>query len=224
MKSLNLAALTLFSGILATSLITFDSKASASELNPTNVRCIEDTKATGVLGQVSGFFGRQEITPKYCTSAAVPSGVTFEDEKQTRNSDGTIKYEFKAFNKGSAAALVEVYDSNKKIVDAQIIDGNKPPTGFLPNARALLDVPAITISTKYPLTDVRRNLKEQNISVTIPAGGYVTISKSSNIATWYNTTIFAFEVASLVKNDSESSESELVKEQKINKICEIKTA
>jgi len=120
--------------------------------------------------------------------------------------------------------LVEVYDSNKKIVDAQIIDGNKPPTGFLPNARALLDVPAITISTKYPLTDVRRNLKEQNISVTIPAGGYVTISKSSNIATWYNTTIFAFEVASLVKNDSESSESELVKEQKINKICEIKTA
>jgi hypothetical protein len=213
MKPLNLVVLTLFSGISATSLIAFDFKASASELNPTNVGCTEDTKDTGVLGRVSGLFGRQEITPKYCTSAAVPSGVTFEDEKQTRNSDGTIKFEFKAFNKGSAAALVEVYDSNKKIVDAQVIDGNKPPTGFLPTTKALLlDVPAITISTKYPLTDIRRNLKEQNISVTIPAGGYVTITKSSNVATWYNTTIFAFEVASLVKGDSESSKSEPVKQ------------
>ncbi len=183
MKSLNLTLSTLFSGILAISQITFDSKVFASELNSTNVVCSGDAK--DILGQ---------IPYKYCTSSEAQSGVTFEDEKQTRNSDRSIKYEFKAFNRLSAAATVEVYDSNKNLVDVQIIDGYRPPIGLSQSFGGLLfTIPQL--QSKYPPSDFRRILKEQNISVTIPAGGYVTITKSSNIAIWYNSIKIAFDTA-----------------------------
>jgi hypothetical protein len=73
-----------------------------------------------------------QTAPDYCRSAEADSGILFDRfEPVKRNTNGSITLEFMAFNRGSADALIEIYDAQGKLKEIQIIDGNKPPTGLL---------------------------------------------------------------------------------------------
>ncbi len=176
--------------------------ASEQELVASNLGCTSNLRT--ILGQSA---------PGYCTSSEANSGILFEEIKpQTRNADRSIKLEMKVFNRGSADGLVEVYDSNGRIVDVKIIEGNRPPTGLIQSGYDVITrrVPASFFS-RYPLGDARKNLKEQKVSVTIPSGGSVKITKSSRFALWYNAAMVAVEVAQIKQGDPGFTEEESVK-------------
>jgi hypothetical protein len=175
--------------------------ASSQELVVSNVGCT--TNLQNILGQSA---------LDYCRSAEADSGILFDvDEfRQTKNRDGSITVQIKLFNRGSADGLIEVYDARGNLVDGKIINGNKPPTGFLQSGyRMFVEYPK-TWWSSYPPGDARRDLKEQSFSITIPAGGFVNITKSSNLALWYNAAMLAIEVSQL--KDPEFTQQESVKE------------
>jgi hypothetical protein len=192
---------TILGSLLATNPFVFQAKAfAAQELEFVNLGCTQNLRT--VLKQQA---------PDYCRSAEADSGVLFDQYKVTRNSDRSIKLEFRVFNRGSADALVEVYDSSGRLRDIKIIDGNRPPTGLIQSGGDLFTKVPASIFSRYPLGDARRDLKEQNIIVTIPAGGSGKITKSSNFAIWYNTAMLAVEIAQLTQGDSEFTKSETTK-------------
>jgi hypothetical protein len=193
---------TILGSLLTTSPVIFQTKAvAAQELESVNLGCTQ--KLRTVLKQQS---------LDYCRSAEADSGVLFDQSKITRNSDRTIQLEFTAFNRGPADALVEVYDSGGRLRDIKIIDGNRPPTGLIQSGSDLFTKVPASLFSRYPLGDDRRDLKEQNIMVTIPAGGSVKITKSSNFAVWYNSAMLAVEIAQLSKGDPEFTRSETTKQ------------
>lgn len=172
---------------------------SSQELVVSNVGCTSNLQ--NILGQSA---------LDYCRSAEADSGILFDKFIQTKNRDGSITVEIRLFNRGSADGLIEIYDARGNLVDGKIINGNKPPTGILQSGyRMFVEYPQ-TWWSRYPLGDSRRDLKEQSFSITIPAGGFVNITKSSNLALWYNTAILAIEVSQL-KGDPEFTQQESVK-------------
>jgi hypothetical protein len=184
MKLLNLAITAVFSGLVAINLVAFNSNVSAQELESKNLGCTRNLR--DILGQRA---------PNYCTSTEANSGILFDQFKVTRNSDRSIKLELRVFNRGFADGLVEVYDSSKHLRDIKIIDGNRPPTGLIQSGTDLFTKVPTSLFSRYPLGDSRRELKEQSISIIIPAGGSVNITKSSLYALRYNTALLAIEVA-----------------------------
>lgn len=194
--------LTILGSLLTISPVVFQTKAfAAQELESVNLGCTQNLRT--VLRQQS---------PDYCRSAEADSGVLFDQFKVTRNSDRSINLEFRVFNRGSADALVEVYDSGGRLRDIKIIDGNKPPTGLIQSGGDLFTKVPASLFSRYPLGDARRDLKEQNIIMTIPAGGSVKITKSSNFAVWYNNAMLAVEIAQLAQGDPEFTRSETTKQ------------
>lgn len=188
--------------LLATSSIAFPSKASAAqELESINLGCTQTLRT--ILRQRS---------PDYCRSTEADSGILFDQFKVTRNSDRSVKLEFRVFNRGSADGLVEVYNSGGSLQDIKVIDGNRPPTGLIQSGSDLFTRVPASFFSRYPLGDARRDLKEQNVTVTIPAGGSVKITKSSNFALWYNTAMLAVEVSQLAQGDPEFTKSETTKQ------------
>ena len=205
MKFLSFANIAILSLLITVNPFSLISKVEAQDLNTdelksTNLGCTNSLKT--VLGQRS---------PDYCTSSEANSGILFDKFEATRNSDRSINLNLRVFNRGSADGLIEVYDSSQRLQDIKIIDGNRPPTGFLQSGGELLKVPA-SLFSRYPLGDSRKNLQEQNISIKIPAGGSIKVSKSSSYALRYNTIMLAIEVAQLVKGDSEYTKSNSRKE------------
>jgi len=196
MKTLNLVIAAVFQCYLA-SVGVLGTKVSAQEVTSENLGCTGNFRT--VLGQDA---------PNYCTSAEADSGILFDQLNLIRNSDQSINLEFRVFNRGSADALVEVYDSVERLQDIKIIDGNRPPTGLIQSGRDLFTKVPASLFSRYPLGDARRDLQEQNMIVTIPAGGSVKITKSSNFAIWYNTAMLGLEVAQLVQGDSELTKAE----------------
>lgn len=174
--------------------------AYGQELVASNLGCTSNLRT--ILGQGA---------PDYCTSTEANSGILFDRLQVNRNSDRSIKLEMRVFNRGSADGLVEVYDSSRRLVDVKIIDGNLPPTGLIQSGRDLFTKVPASIFSRYPIGDSRKNLKEQNISVTIPSGGSVQITKSSNTARLYNTAMFAVEVSMIAQGDPEFTKSETVR-------------
>jgi hypothetical protein len=172
--------------------------ASGQELLvASNLGCTNNLRS--ILGQSA---------PNYCTSAEANSGISFDRFQVKRNSDRSINLEMRVFNRGSADGLVEVYDSSRRLVNIKIIDGNIPPTGLIQSGRDLFTKVPASIFSRYPIGDSRRDLKEQNLRATIPAGGFLKISKSSNMARLYNTAILAVEVAMSKQGDPEFAKSE----------------
>ena len=163
---------------------------SGQLLSNENVACTTEFKT--LLGQTAS---------AYCKSSQVDSGIIFDDIKVTKNADRSVKLELRMFNRGSAEGFVEVYDSNKKLQDIKIIDGNRPPTGLLQSGGELFTKVPASLFSRYPLGDDRRNLQEQILDVTIPAGGYVQITKSSNFAVRYNTAMLLLEIYKLGQGD-----------------------
>ncbi|MFB2898114.1 hypothetical protein ACE1CI_34800 [Aerosakkonemataceae cyanobacterium BLCC-F50] len=173
--------------------------ASSQELVFSNMGCTSNLR--NILGQSA---------PDYCHSAEADSGILFDKFQQTKNPDGSITVDITLFNRGSADGLIEIYDANGNFVDGQIINGNKPPTGFLQSGyRMFVEYPQ-TWWSKYPQGDYRRDLKEQEFkNINIPAGGFVNITKSSNLALWYNTAMLVIEVSQL--KDPEFTQQKSVK-------------
>ena len=205
MKFLSFANIAILSLLITVNPFSLISKVEAQDLNTdelksTNLGCTNSLKT--VLGQRS---------PDYCTSSEANSGILFDKFEVTRNSDRSINLNLRVFNRGSADGLIEVYDSSQRLQDIKIIDGNRPPTGFLQSGAELFKVPA-SLFSRYPLGDSRKNLQEQNISIKIPAGGSIKVSKSSSYALRYNTIMLAIEVAQLAKGDSEYTKSNSRKE------------
>jgi hypothetical protein len=174
--------------------------ASGQEVVASNLECTSNLR--NILGQGA---------PDYCTSAQANSGILFDKLQVNRNSDRSIKLEMRVFNRGSADGFVEVYDSSRRLVDVKIIDGNILPTGLIQSGRDLFTKVPASFFSRYPLGDSRRELKEQNVSVTIPSGGSVQITKSSNTARLYNTAMLAVEVAMIAQGDPEFTKSETVR-------------
>ena len=202
MKKINFVITsTILGSLLTTSPFIVQSKAfAAPELESINLGCTQNLRT--VLRQQS---------PNYCRSAEVDSGILFDQFKVTRKSNRSIKLELRAFNRGSADALVEVYDSNERLQDIEIIDGNRPPTGLIQSGHDLFKRVPSSLFSRYPLGDSRRDLKEQNIVVTIPSGGSIKITKSSNFAIWYNDAMLAVEIAQLAQGDPDFVKSETIK-------------
>jgi hypothetical protein len=163
----------------------------AQELLSNNLGCTRNLRT--ILGQIS---------PDYCSSANADSGILFNEFNPKRNVDGSVNLEVTVFNRGSADALVETYDSSKKIKDIQIIDGYRPPAGFIQSAREVFSTP-LQLFSRYPIGDSRRTLEEQKITSTIPKGGSVKFTKSDSYAFWYNAAMLALEVGSLHQGDPE---------------------
>ncbi len=155
-----------------------------------------------------------QTAPDYCRSAEADSGILFDRfEPAKRNTNGSITLGFMAFNRGSADALIEIYDIQGHLTDIKIIDGNKPPTGLLQAGTDMFTRYPTSFFSRYPIGDIRRDLEKASISdrakgedpnkveITIPVGGKAKITKSSNYAKLYNTVILALEVAQ-VSGDS----------------------
>jgi hypothetical protein len=173
---------------------------SGQELVASNLECTRNLRT---------IFGQSR--PDYCTSTQANSGILFDKLQVSRNSDRSIKLELKLFNQGSADGLVEVYDAKGHLVDLEIIDGNKPPTDLIRSGFDLFTKVPTSLFSKYPLDDIRRNLKEQNVSVTIPYRGYVNITKSSQFALVYNKFSLALEISQLKAGDPEFTKEASVK-------------
>jgi hypothetical protein len=83
------------------------------------------------------------------------SGILFDRfEPAKRNLNGSITLGFMAFNRGSADALIEIYDAQNHLTDIKIIDGNKPPQGYSKRVqlcspdilpRSSVDTPLVTL-------------------------------------------------------------------------------
>lgn len=175
---------------------------SRQELVFLNLGCTTNLRT--ILGQSA---------PNYCISADVDSKIIFDDFKQTpRNADGSIKLEMTILNRGSADGFVEVYDSRDNLVNLEVIESSSPPTDLIRNINPFDErsFPASFFSN-YPIGDLRRSLKRQNISITIPAGGYAKVTKYGNISFRYNAAMLALELVQAAKGDPEFAKSETVK-------------
>ena len=176
---------------------------SRQELVFSNLGCTRNLRT--ILGQSA---------PDYCTSADVDSKIIFDELKPTtRNADGSIKLEMTILNRGSADGFVEVYDSRGNLVKLEVIESSSPPTDLIRNINPFDErsFPASFFSN-YPIGDLRRSLKRQNISVIIPGGGYAKVTKYGNISFRYNAAMLALELAQAAKGDPEFVKSEPVKE------------
>jgi hypothetical protein len=175
---------------------------SRQELVASNLGCTRNLRT--ILGQRA---------PDYCTSADAYSGIIFDNVKPpTRNADGSIKLEMTVLNRGSADGFVEVYDSRGNLVKIEVIESSSPPTDLIRNINPFDErsFPASFLSS-YPIGDLRRSLKRQDISVTIPAGGYAKVTKYGNVAFRYNAAMLALELAQAAKGDPAFVKSETVK-------------
>jgi hypothetical protein len=164
--------------------------ADFPELKIINLGCTQNLKTA---------FGQS--APDYCRSAEADSGILFEEFNPTRNADNSISLDILAFNRGSADALIETYDANGKLQDIQIIDGNKPPSGLIQSGTDMFTRYPASWFSRYPFSDIRRDLKANKAKIKIPAGGSVNITKSSQYAQLYNATVLTLDV-SQVGSDS----------------------
>lgn len=196
-------------------IATARSPSSGQSSSRTTIRQELVASNLGCTSNLRTILGQQAID--YCTSADANSGILLDNIKPpTRNADQSIKLEMRVFNRGSSDGLIEIYDSNKRLVDVKIIDGNRPPTGLIQSGYNLVtEVPKSFFSLfsedGYRLDDSRLNLKKQEISITIPAGGSAKITKSSPFALWYNTAMVAVEVAQIKQGDPGFTQEESVK-------------
>ena len=175
---------------------------SRQELVASNLGCTRNLRT--ILGQRA---------PDYCTSADAYSGIIFDNVKPpTRNADGSINLEMTVLNRGSADGFVEIYDSRGNLVKLEVIESSSPPTDLIRNINPFDErsFPASFFSN-YPIGDLRRSLKRQDISVTIPAGGYAKVTKYGNVAFRYNSAMLALELTQAAKGDPEFVKSEQVK-------------
>ncbi len=167
-------------------------------------------------GKTRNFLGQE--SPASCRSKEADSRLIFNSITWERQADSSIKVEMKVFNKGSAEALIEIYDSKNRLVDLKIIDGNKPPTGLMDSGIDMFTRFPISLFNQYPLTDSRKNLNEQEFSdnkknsIIIPSGGSLKITKSSNQAFRYNAALLSLELALLGLGDPKFAEDETVKQ------------
>jgi len=184
MKRLKLTAALLMLGML-----TGSPKVSAQQIEPINLGCTEDLRI--IFGQKA---------PDFCRSAEADSRILFDGFEVKEGADRSIQIDMKVFNLGSADALVEVYDARGNLLDLKVIGGSNPPTDlFRSGLDVFIKVPTSFFS-RYPIGDPRRNLEEQTVSVTIPAGGYVDITKSSDMAYWYNVIIAGVDLIQLAQD------------------------
>jgi Bacterial pre-peptidase C-terminal domain len=158
------------------------------------------TIATDIVSDDLGCTQFQDNTPNYCTDLDKKSGILIEQSEETQNPDRSTTLNLKVFNTGAAAALIEVYDANKRLRDIQTIDGSVPPTGLFSNGLEILDTPRLLLSN-YGLFDARSRLKEQRITVNIPSGGSVIITKSSHSALLYNALLLGLETLKFTQGD-----------------------
>lgn len=201
MKILNHAMISsvVLSLFVVTGSIMSEAKTSSDkEVEFINLGCTQNLKT--ILRQQA---------PDYCQSKEADSGILFDRVNINRNKDRSTQIEFNIFNRGSADGVIEIYNADKSLQDIKIIEGNRPPTGLIQAGKDLFtNVPA-SLFSRYPLGDDRRDLKEQNFIVNVPAGGSVKITKSSKFAIAYNTVMLALEVSQL--GDSEFTKSETTK-------------
>ncbi len=179
----------------------FIQEVNAQEIEASNLAC---------TGKFKNYLGQE--APEYCRSAEADGGILIDSLISARQKDNSIKVELTLFNRGTADGLVEVYDSFGKLVNLNIIKGNKPPTGLIQSGSDLFLKYPQTFWSRYPLGDVRRELKEQKITVVIPQGGFVNLTKSSRFATVYNVASLALEISQIKNNKPEYVEKEYVKE------------
>ena len=150
--------------------------------------------------------------PGYCTDKLGKSGITIEDATVSRNGDGSTTLKAKFFNLDAADAVIEIYESNGKLVDFKIIDGYKSPTGF---TESFIDVAKTPMDflKPYPVDDPRRGKSSNNFvgsdALKIPKGGMVKITKSSQRAFLYNSIGIAIDLYQYGKDVSSKGISEL---------------
>ena len=155
--------------------------------------------------EVSNLGCTEKLAIPYCRSLAADSGILFETFNTKKNSDGSIDIKFIAFNRGSADALIEIYDAQGKLQDIQIIDGNKFPTGLVKNFADMYGRYPLSFFSRYPIGDIRRDLEKANVSdringkepneidMTLPPGGSIKITKSSSYAQLYNIVMLSLD-------------------------------
>ena len=167
--------------------------------------------------EISNLGCTENLKIPYCRSLSADSGILFETFNSTKKSDGSIDIKFIAFNRGSADALIEIYDAQGKLQEIQIIDGNKPPTGFLKNFGDMFGRYPLSFFSRYPVGDIRRDLEKANVNdrrlgkepneieMTLPPGGSIKITKSSSYAQLYNTLMLSLDISKLAqKSDFKS--------------------
>ena len=165
-----------------------------------NLGCTRDLKT--ILGQNA---------PDYCRSAEGDSGILFDEIKDERQTDKSIKVEIRVFNRGSADGLIEIYDSNNHLVDIKIIERNEVPAGLVQSGYDMFTKVPASFFSRYPIGDTRQNLKEQKINLIIPYRGYIKITKSSPLAYWYNAGLFVIEASTFDTDNPEFTKSETAK-------------
>ena len=167
--------------------------------------------------EISNLGCTENLKIPYCRSLSADSGILFETFNSTKKSDGSIDIKFIAFNRGSADALIEIYDAQGKLQEIQIIDGNKPPTGFLKNFGDMFGRYPLSFFSRYPVGDIRKDLEKANVNdrrlgkepneieMTLPPGGSIKITKSSSYAQLYNTLMLSLDTSKLAqKSDFKS--------------------
>jgi hypothetical protein len=147
----------------------------------------------------------------YCSSIDAYSGILFDSLTPEKQENGTTKLNMEVFNRGSADALIEIYNSTGNLEDIKIIEGNRPPSDLINSGHDLFTKVPASFFSKYPVDDHRHNLTKQSIEIIIPSGGSVKIAKSSKYADLYNQAMMALEISQLKSGDPAFTKSDTVK-------------
>jgi hypothetical protein len=147
----------------------------------------------------------------YCSSIYAYSGILFDSLTPEKQENGTTKLKMEVFNRGSADALIEIYNSTGNLEDIKIIEGNRPPSDLINSGHDLFTKVPASFFSKYPVDDHRHNLTKQSIEIIIPSGGSVKITKSSNYASLYNVAMTALEISQLKSGNPGFTKSDTVK-------------
>jgi hypothetical protein len=175
-------------------------------LTASNLGCSQNTDKFPNLGNLPW---KKRLD--YCSSIDAYSGILFDSLTPEKQENGTTKLNMEVFNRGSADALIEIYNSTGNLEDIKIIEGNRPPSDLINSGHDLFTKVPASFFSKYPVDDHRHNLTKQSIEIIIPSGGSVKITKSSNYASLYNVAMTALEISQLKSGDPGFTKSDTVK-------------
>jgi hypothetical protein len=148
------------------------------------------TSATPGIQTENALCGIKRVTffgegPGLCSDKRQRSRILFEDATAVRQTDGSTKIKAKFFNVGYADGTIEVYSRDGNLVDLKILDGYQPPTGFTESTVDVLKTPYYIFTSPYKMDDPRYGRPRKVEEITLPKGGYIKITKSSQIAQLY---------------------------------------
>jgi hypothetical protein len=175
-------------------------------LTASNLGCSQNTDKFPDLGNLPW---KKRLD--YCSSIDAYSGILFDSLTPEKQENGTTKLNMEVFNRGSADALIEIYNSTGNLEDIKIIEGNRPPSDLINSGHDLFTKVPASFFSKYPVDDHRHNLTKQSIEIIIPSGGSVKIAKSSKYADLYNQAMMALEISQLKSGDPAFTKSDTVK-------------